>query len=81
MGLINLLGAAHGEHQGIPREIRPHAGQATKSEGRNQGDHATGRITEDGPADGEAKQAQEDDDECRHEERVPPVGGDLVVEG
>ena len=36
---------------------------------------------EDRVPDGEAKQPQEGDDEQRHEERVPPIGGDLLVEG
>ena len=49
--------------------------------GEAGGDEATSRIAEDGPTDREPEKPQQDHDERSHEERVPPVGGNLVIEG
>ena len=79
--LIDLTGAAHGEDQRIAGEVRECAAQrADEHRDDRRADPALGRA-EHSEADREAEQREEDDDERRHEERVPPVGGDLVVEG
>ena len=80
-GLIDLSRAADRQHERVAREVRPDPGQASEDHrAHGQGD-STGRFAGHGEADREPEEPQQDDDERRHEERVPPIGGDLVVEG
>ena len=79
-GLIDLSRAADRQHERVAREVRPDPGQASEEHRADGHGDPTGRFAGHGEADREPKESQQDDDERRHEERVPPIGGDLVVE-
>ena len=73
--------AAHREDELVAREVGADAGHRTERDGAERRRHPAGGAAEHHVPDGEAEQSEQDDDEQRHQERVPPVGGDLLVEG
>ena len=79
--LVDLVRAGHLEDEGVAGEVRARGDRGADAEGDHHDEHGADRVATDRVADREAEQREQDHDDQRQQERVPPVRGDLVVEG
>ena len=78
--LVDLARLADRQDERVAGEVRERTAPGTEQDGERQDEQGSLRGPQHGIADRRAEQREQHDDERRHEERIPPIGGDLVVE-